>query len=328
MVAKVARFEYPNDWPDLLTILLDTIRRAHDPLATARGLLILLHVTKEFSTGRLQRTRQNLQSITPEIVRLLGSLYAAKVDSWRKHIAGDPTGSLEDDLRQSLLATKTIRRLLISGYEHPNRDQDVSEFWSLSIEHLSSLLQLQSTLNLPPEHSWLLAVIEKHALQLGKLHHEMAREHPAAFTLLPDSVDLVRAYWSLIKTFGEAFGTKSAVASALTSSIGSDGDIEDEKPATEKLVLRGLLVIRACVKMVHNPTQTFKYRQAEDKEERKKVGPNAFTAASFCFHALHATYRVDTHAAGCVSSVCRQRTGTPLANRSLHRQSQYCGSAS
>ena len=283
VVAKIARFEYPNDWPDLLTVLLDTIRRAHDPLATARALLILLHVTKELSTGRLQRTRQNLQSITPEIVRVLGGLYAAKVDSWRRQIGGELTGSFEDDLRQSLLAIKTIRRLLISGYEHPNRDRDVSAIWSLSIEHLSSLLQLQSTLHLPPEHSWLPAVIEKHALQLGKLHHEMAREHPAAFTLLPNSVDLVRAYWNLIKTFGEAFGTKSAVKAALTPSIGSDGDVEDEKPMTEKLVLRGLLVVRACVKMVHNPAQTFKYRQSQDKEERQQVssGP-VFVPSSHC----------------------------------------------
>jgi hypothetical protein len=73
------------------------------------------------------------------------------------------------------------------------------------------------------------------------------------------------------KSFGEVFGSKEAVASAISnSSIDDRGDADekDDKPRLEKLVLKGLLIIRACVKMVHNPTQTFKYRTPEDKEEK------------------------------------------------------------
>ena len=37
----------------------------------------------------------------------------------------------------------------------------------------------------------------------------------------------------------------------------------------EKLSLKGLLLIRACAKMVYSPSQTFKYQNAEDKIEKK-----------------------------------------------------------
>ena len=38
----------------------------------------------------------------------------------------------------------------------------------------------------------------------------------------------------------------------------------------EMLTLKGLLLIRACLKMVFNPVQTFRYQKDEDKQERKK----------------------------------------------------------
>ena len=82
--------------------------------------------------------------------------------------------------------------------------------------------------------------------------------------LLPDSLDLVRAYWNLVAQLGEQWGSKSVD----TSTIGTDGDAEDEPPILERLGLKGLLLVRACVKMVFYPTHTFKYRHEQEKEER------------------------------------------------------------
>jgi hypothetical protein len=262
VIAKIARFEYPNDWPDALSSITDTLRSQLPPLQLARALLVLLHIVKELSTGRLQRTRQNLQAATPEIVHVLGTLYATTVDSWKSN----GTQDAELLMRQSLLAMKVLRRLLIAGYEHPNRDSTVEALWALTQEHLVAFIQLEKA-----GHPHIL-LIEKHMVQLAKLHHDMARDHPASFALLPNSIDLVRAYWSLVQTFGQVFGSKEAVTSAVASArIGTDGDVDEGKPSLEKLALKGLLIIRACVKMVHNPTQTFKYRTPEDKEEKSRA---------------------------------------------------------
>ena len=262
VIAKIARFEYPHDWPDALTSLTNTFRSQLPPLQLARALLVLLHIIKELSTGRLQRTRQNLQAATPEIVHVLGILYATAVETWRSGYSDDT----EMLMQQSLLAMKILRRLLISGYEHPNRDTDVIAIWTLTQQHLAAFVQLERAGILDND------MLEKHMIQLAKLHHEMSRDHPAAFALLPNSIELVRAYWSLVKEFGETFGSKTTITSAVeNASIGAAGDADEDKAGIEKLALKGLLIIRACVKMVHNSTQTFKYRTAETKEEKHEA---------------------------------------------------------
>jgi hypothetical protein len=112
------------------------------------------------------------------------------------------------------------------------------------------------------------SLIEKHLVQLSKFHLAMAKDRPADFVLLPDSIDLVRDYWTLVAKLGESWGSKSLDG----TKIGTDGDSEDETPILERLGLRGLLLLRACVKMIFYPTQTFKYRQPPEKEERTRVG--------------------------------------------------------
>lgn len=94
----------------------------------------------------------------------------------------------------------------------------------------------------------------------------MAKDHPAGYALLPDSASLARSYWGLIQRFGETYGSQSPTSS---SAIGTDGDVEDNVSAQEKISLKGLLLLRACMKMVFNPAQTFKYQQPEDKEDNK-----------------------------------------------------------
>lgn len=260
VIAKIARYEYPHDWPDIFKAILDRLRNASQipPIYLLRSLLMLLHVVKELATGRLQRTRQNLQSATPQMIHVLNGLYAESIDYWKANLD-------ESAMRLSLLIIKVLRRLLIVGYDHPNRDTDVVSFWSASQQYLGTFIQLKSG-------SSSLAggeLLEKNLLQFAKLHHEMAKEHPAAFALLPHSIDLARAYWMLVKEYGNSFSSRDKVMSAIEgASIGTDGDADEERPAMEKLALRGLLILRACCKMVHNPAQTFKYRTPEDKEEK------------------------------------------------------------
>jgi hypothetical protein len=267
--SKIARFEFPQEWPDAITSLLGTVRNRQDNVREGNALLVLLQLTKELSTGRLQRTRQHLQAITPEMAHVIGERYANHVDSWRQLLNNDPNDFVVEGLmKDSLLCIKTLRRLLITGYEHPNRDNDVVAFWKLSIQNLGAFMQLRANGQFADNVRLLL---EKHMLQLAKLHHELSRDHPAAFALLPDSIQLVHSYWSVTKEFGESFGSKDAVTNAVANgSIGTDGDAEDQ-PVMEKLVLRGMLILRACVKMVHNPTQTFKYKHPQDKEERTQA---------------------------------------------------------
>ncbi|KAI9847676.1 MAG: hypothetical protein M1837_001924 [Sclerophora amabilis] len=272
VVAKIVRFEFPNDWPDVITTLIAVLRSSTqeaplNPLRTSRGLLLLLHVVKELSTARLQRSRLSLQSVTPEIIFVLGRIYVEKVQRWRGFLeaGGEDEGGALEDVDQSLLAIKVIRRLLISGYEFPQRENDVREFWGIVRSQLSDFLNLAMK-DPQPLSGEVTQLVEKHLLQFSKLHLDMARSHPADFVLLPDSIELARDYWGFIAKYGESFGSKAVKMPAKTQ---SEAEIdESDKPMAERLSLKGLLLLRACLKMVFNPAQTFKYRKAEEKEEQ------------------------------------------------------------
>ncbi|KAF1942396.1 ARM repeat-containing protein [Clathrospora elynae] len=272
VVAKIVRFEFPNDWPDLFQQLLQILRASTDPnayrLQLPRALLVLLYIVKELSTGRLLRTRQSLQTVAPEIFNVLGAIYMNKVQTWQAFFrdGGDDEGGALESIENSLLAVKIMRRLIISGYEFPGREKDVQGFWTLTRTHFGEFLQYVTTEDSPLAEP-VQKMIGKHLMQLSKLHLTMATTHPADFVLLPNSVDLARDYWSLVSRLGETWGSKSIEG----AKVGTDGDAEDDAPILERVGLKGLLLIRACVKMVFQPTQTFRFKHQQEKDEKNQA---------------------------------------------------------
>ncbi|RMJ23590.1 Importin 11 [Aspergillus sp. HF37] len=263
MVARIMRIEFPHDWPDAVSSIITFIRSSTEPganpLQLPRTLLILLQIIKELSTARIQRSRANLQSVSPEIFHLLGSIYVEKANKWIVFLeqGGTDETTLQEEIEQSLISIKVIRRLVIAGFEHPSRDKGVQAFWVLTHSHFSKFLSFMHGSVNPPEN--IHRLVGKHLLQLSKLHVEMARSHPASFALLPDSIPLAQSYWSLVVKLGEDFAKFGA------------HDESDLRSLMERTGLRALLLIRACAKMAFNPTQTFKYQTPQDKEERKEA---------------------------------------------------------
>ena len=257
---------------DAISSIINDLRLASQtprtPFHLSRILLILLYTIKELTTGRLQRTRASLQSATPEILQVLGAIYVDRFHIWRTFLreGGDDEGSALESVEQSLLALRVLRRLLIAGYDFPNRHSEMQEFWKILTTQLGDMLWL--VLHQTALHAVVKELIEKHLVQIAKLHLEMVRTHPAGFALLPGSTDLARAYWGLIVQFGQTFGSQTPLSFAR---IGTGGDSnEDGMSVMENITLKGLLLLRACTKMVFNPQQTFKYQKAEDKEEKKQ----------------------------------------------------------
>jgi hypothetical protein len=264
VIAKVSRYEFPSSWPDAPTAFINAVRSSETPpLRLARALLALLRIVKELSTVKLQQSRQALQGATPEIVAVVGTAYARLFDSWMNN------PNLEE-MQLTLIAIKLLRRLLVNCYENPNHDQDVISFWSMTMQHLSSMITLRR-LHAVQLGAQLRTLVEKHILQLAKLHYTMAKENATAFALLPDSIQLANAYWGLVKDYGTMISSSDAVSNAISSAReGAHGDL-DQKTFDENIALKGLLLIRACVGMVHHPAQSFKHRTAEGKEEKRRA---------------------------------------------------------
>ena len=259
--------------PDAITSLIKFLRSSlepgSNPLQLSRTMLLLLNVIKELSTGRLQKTRRSLQAVAPELFHLLAHIYVEKVQRWGSflEVGGDDEAGALESLDQTLIALKVLRRLFIAGFECPNSDTTLQQFWSLTITHLGQFYTLlkKEPKTLVPHVERL---IEKHVMQLSKLHVDMAKTHPSSFALLPNCVDLVRSYWGLVVELGKSYIT----ADLSNAKIGTDGDTdEDEKTLLEKTGLKALLLLRACTRMVFYPVHSFKYQHDQDRAERNQA---------------------------------------------------------
>ena len=263
-------FHRPDAFTTITQHLRDAAQSGSNSIYTPRILLILLNMVKELSSARLQRSRLSLQSATPDIFQTLGKVYVEKSQSWMGFIknGGDDEGGAITNVEHSLLALRILRRLVVAGYEHPNRNKEVQEFWRILSSHFGDMFALTR------QHGHALqddvrSYIERHLIQISKLHLEMMRQHSAAFVQLPDSIGLARAYWGLLTTFGQSFGSHTAVIPQHNDLNGNIGD--EGTPYMETISLKALLLLRACVRLLYSPAKTFKYQHEQDKVEKKQA---------------------------------------------------------
>lgn len=142
VAAKIARHDFPAQWPDLIKDLIDLIHTtAHPARPTkelSRVLLITHNVIKELATVRLARPRASFFAAAPTLFKVLRQLYLFRTQEWQALLGNSYlTFSLDalnkmNDMERVL---KIMRRLIISGYEYPHRDSEISEFWELSHAH-------------------------------------------------------------------------------------------------------------------------------------------------------------------------------------------------
>ncbi|KAI1465445.1 ARM repeat-containing protein [Daldinia caldariorum] len=273
VIAKVVRTDFPTAWPTPLNDLVQLLRATKDgdQVELSGALMILLRIVKELGTARLLKSQAMLQSITPELVYVLGEIYHAKTSLW---IAFLTNGREDDDENEALLAMdnsldaiKSLRRLLIVGYEHPHKDKTVQQVWSFSQEQFAQFLNfINCDSRKIARYTDLLG---KHLVQFTKLHIEMATSHPASFASLPNSLDLVRAYWELTAKFAEVFNKSDGIRQETSGSGQPKAKVEG--PVLERLALKGLLLVRQCVRMVHFPQQTIRYRSKDIIEEQQQA---------------------------------------------------------
>lgn len=232
--------------------------------------MILLRVVKELGTARMRKSQTALQTITPELVYLLGEIYTERTSLWTNWLSSGQGDEDDADLamQNSLFAAKILRRLLILGYDNPAKDNVVVQFWSVTQNHFGQFLGYVSHDSAVPAPYQ--DVVGKHLLQFTKLHVEMSETHPASFPILPNSIPLVLAYWDLVTKFAEVFD-KSGGLRQTTTADGEGAKSKVEGPLLEKLALKGLLLVKSCVAIVWRPVQTFKYLNKEFIQQKDRA---------------------------------------------------------
>ena len=97
LIAKIARFDFPSQWPDLLPVLFDTVAKT-----PSHASLYTLHaVIKSLVSISLPNAKAQFAAMAPQIYHFLLPCFL------------NALGAKEYDL--ALLAGKALRRLVVFG---------------------------------------------------------------------------------------------------------------------------------------------------------------------------------------------------------------------
>lgn len=256
VTAKIARYEFPGQWPDLIKQLISTLKDSAAPSSPPnrlhRALLITHHVVKELATVRLARNRSSFLAAVPDLLEILQQVYFFKVQQWQSQLAGSFNLEVSQAMNASEQCLKILRRLIVAGYDFPHVHDEVKGLWLAIADHVQLYLQMHHQADL--QNAYRISA-SQHAKQLSKMHVVIAKDHPVSFALLPKTPDLVRYYWSTARSF------------RLRQSEAGDSIEDDETEVYDAFNLRAVLLLRACFKEAFNLSQPFKYRNSDRKDD-------------------------------------------------------------
>uniref|UniRef100_A0A671TIN7 Importin-11 n=1 Tax=Sparus aurata TaxID=8175 RepID=A0A671TIN7_SPAAU len=118
LIAKVARLDCPRQWPELIPILLESVK-GQDGLQQHRALLTFYHVTKTLASKRLAQDRRLFQDLASGIYSFACSLWSHHTDCFLQQIYARDEAAALSSLERTLLSLKGINRLnFISPSRH------------------------------------------------------------------------------------------------------------------------------------------------------------------------------------------------------------------
>ncbi|KAG7663353.1 KAP120 [[Candida] subhashii] len=191
-IAKIARYDFPHDWPnlfdDITKNLEDFVFKQNDIVSTNNCLIILNRVIKTITMVRIGRARHAMQSKAPIITSILIKLYQKFFQLW--------TTNLDLTIMEvCYLCLKNLRRIIPEGFDQPHKNQDVCEFLNSTIDHLQSLVS---------EHDkYSSDLLERYVKCYSKLYVALINCNPTSFVLMPCSQKILTTFLSLLEEKAE-----------------------------------------------------------------------------------------------------------------------------
>ncbi|XP_075955079.1 importin-11 isoform X2 [Anarhichas minor] len=140
LIAKVARLDCPRQWPELIPILLESVK-GQDGLQQHRALLTFYHVTKTLASKRLAQDKRLFQDLASGIYSFACSLWSHHTDCFLQQICARDEAAALGSLERTLLSLKVLRKLTVFGFQEPQQNMEVMGFLNAVFERLKQFLE-------------------------------------------------------------------------------------------------------------------------------------------------------------------------------------------
>ncbi|KAJ4704392.1 importin-11-like [Melia azedarach] len=204
LISKIARFDYPREWPELFSVLAQQLQAA-DVLTSHRIFMILFQTLKELSTKRLTADQRIFSEISSHLFDYSWHLWQSDVQTilhgFSTIVPGYNSNTLEqhhDELyltcERWLLCLKIIRQLIVSGFPSDAKCiqevRPVKEVSPMLLNAIQSFLPFYSSFQ--KGHSKFWDFIKRACTKLMKVLVAIQARHPYTFgdkCVLPPVMD-------------------------------------------------------------------------------------------------------------------------------------------
>ncbi|XP_023228381.1 importin-11-like [Centruroides sculpturatus] len=175
LISKIARFDCPREWPQLVPTLLEALRTSDD-LQQQRALLTLHHVTKALCSKRLAGDRRLFQELTTNIFSYILQLWNTHSQTFLQSTMQKQDNVIS--LEKSLFSLKVLRMLVVHGFKEPHRVEEAVQFITIVFQHIKPFLECRKTLQ---HNDNLRELCEKYLILLTKVLHDLLELHPFSY---------------------------------------------------------------------------------------------------------------------------------------------------
>ncbi|CAK1580830.1 unnamed protein product [Parnassius mnemosyne] len=146
LIAKIARFDCPTNWPNLVPELIGALK-APQPLVQHRSLLIFHHVVKALASKRLIGDRRTFLELTNSVYAFILQLWHENTELFLRHIQeGAATEQITEHLEKALLCLRILRKLTVFGFKNAHDSQDAIAFLNVVFDRAKTSLECRKLL--------------------------------------------------------------------------------------------------------------------------------------------------------------------------------------
>lgn len=193
LISKIARIDYPKDWPELFSVLAQQLQSA-DILTSHRIFMILFRTLKELSTKRLTSDQKTYAEITSHFFDYSWRLWQSDVQTilhgfstLAQGYSSNTSEQHHDDLNliceRWLLCLKIIRQLITSGFASDAKSiqevRPVKEVSPVLLNSIQSFLSYYSSFQVRHPKFW--DFIKRACTKLMKVLVAIQDRHPYSF---------------------------------------------------------------------------------------------------------------------------------------------------
>ncbi|CAO3653619.1 unnamed protein product [Mucor hiemalis] len=244
IISRIARLDYPRDWPNLLSTLIQSMENAnvsnedHARLIHHRLLEVLSEVLSELSTRLLSSGRKQFADIAPNIFQAVAQVYVVYVDRCITKTSTQVTNveALLVELDIVMTCIKCLRILMISGIRDVHKYNETRTFIGVSHKHLEQFMNCRYNLIQANYAGKIKQDLENAIEEYGALYLALQKAHPVSAALCPAWLDVIRYYWHYITAEG------SRIVENCKLNRQTDPNL------FETFLLQGMLLIKDTIK--------------------------------------------------------------------------------